>query len=295
MYYCYLFPYTKCSFISWDEKCDVACSRCRWGEGSCKAERKESNYKFLLCVACSGCCSVVAWARGTQSGLSSCTQCFIGAQPGIRVGAVKPHKEPNRWHLSSQHTELGMAHFCDILVTAQSHEDDRCHPNHYRAVFQWLQTQSKAIHTRFWVCKWSYSNQRHGDCTFQSAPLAALSRCAWLCIQAGRAGRTWWPRLVPEASPRGQRVLLLLCCTQHSSSLSGLHSAQRSVLEQGVILHKAFKSNSSLFRKACYSNGIPCQAWYSLNVPHWLQMWPSLTRLCARSSTGTAHCIFNLI
>lgn len=161
-----------------------------------RERRVTTNFCFvwLLWLLLCGCLGL------GHSGLSSCTQCFIGAQPGIRAGAVKPHKEPNRWHLSSQHTELGMAHFCDILVTAQSHEDDRCHPNHYRAVFQWLQTQSKAIDTQFWVCKWSNSNQRQGDCTFQSAPLAALSSCAWLCIQAGRAGRTWWPRLLPEAS-----------------------------------------------------------------------------------------------
>lgn len=110
--------------------------------------------------------------------------------------------------------------------------------------------------------------------------------------QAGPDG----PGCCLRPQPHGQRVLLVLCCTQHSSSLFEPQRAQRPACS-GSRDSPAWglSSHLSLFRKTCYSNGIPCQAWYSLNVPHWLQMWPSLTRLCAQSSTGTAHCIFNLI
>lgn len=123
-------------------------------------------------------------------------QYFSGTQPGIRAGPGpwEACREPNRLHLSSQHTELGMAHFCDILVTTRSCEDDGCHPNHYRAVFQWLQTQSKAKDTQFLVCvNRTITARGMGTALFNQLPWlssAGLFRCAWLCIQARRAGRT---------------------------------------------------------------------------------------------------------
>lgn len=126
----------------------------------------------------------------------SVTQYFAGAQPGVRAGAGlwEASKEPNRLHLLSQHTELGMAHFCDILVTTRSHKDDGCHSNHYRAVFQRLQTHSKAKVTRFRVCvNGTITTRGTGTAAFNQLPWlssAGLSSCTWLCIQARRAGRT---------------------------------------------------------------------------------------------------------
>lgn len=255
-------------------------------------------------MACSGCCFVVVWTWGTGClhSAPALTQCFIGAQPGIRVGAgpweASQGAKQVTFVISAHRTGHGsfLWHPCDNTEPWRW----RCHPNHYRAVFQWLQTQSKAKDTQFCACKWSNYNQRHGDCTFQSAPLAELHRpyrCAWLCIQARRAGRTCWPSLLSEASPSWPTSFVgaLLHPAQFFPLWTTEGPKTSQFWEQGIILHKAFKSNLPLFRKACYSNGIPSQAWYSLNVPHWLQMWPSLTLLCAWSSTGTAHCIFNLI
>lgn len=111
---------------------------------------KERKRRVQISALCWLAQVVALWLPGLRAvgqELSSCTHPMFYWSPAWHQNkswSLGSLKEPNRSHLSSQHTERDMAHFCDILVTTQSCKDDRCHPNHYRAVFQWLQTQSKA-------------------------------------------------------------------------------------------------------------------------------------------------------
>lgn len=124
--------------------------------------------------------AVTVWLPGLGSlgqVPGSCTRLvFARAQPGVRAGPwdatwggslSSATCKPNQLHFSSQQMEIGMVNLYDIVVTTQSHEDDRCHKSHYRVLFQrWLQTQCKAKGTQFCVCKWGNYNQTHADCTF---------------------------------------------------------------------------------------------------------------------------------
>lgn len=161
----------------------------------------------------------------------------------------------------------GMVNLYDMVVTTESCEDDGCHKSPYRAVCQrWLQTEHKAkcvcaneaITTRGMQGSWlqNYSSLVW-RCTSQLC-FTGFSRHAWLCIQTRRWDLhcpdwccrpcTTWPTRFASA-PHNQALLpVLITKIPKTNPFWGA----------GAILHKAFKNKLSLFRKACYSNGIPC-------------------------------------
>lgn len=182
---------------------------------SCNGERKNSNYKFLLHIGLlrlllHGCLDS---GHSVNCSVPAFTQCSTEAQSGVRTAAglweasqggslFSVTCKSNWLHFSSQHMEIGMVNLYVIVVTTQSHEDDRCLKSHYKAVFQrWRQTQCKAkarssVRVNQAVTTRGTQTARLQSYSFLVCRSASqlgylgLSRLAWLCIQASRTGRT---------------------------------------------------------------------------------------------------------
>lgn len=167
----------------------------------CAKERKRrvtTNFCFVLLFC--GCLDSGQWVRSSAPAL---TWCFIGAQPGIRVRAGP--WEPSRsqtghiCHLSTQNETWLIS-----VTSLWQHRATKMTDVTPTITGQFFKGCKHRARQKTPSCVCVNEAITPGGCTFQSAPLAELhspSRCAWLCIQARRAGRTWWPRLLPEASP----------------------------------------------------------------------------------------------
>lgn len=222
-------------FLRWNMWCGLqqVHIRCRIMQ-----RREKEEYKFLLCVGLLRLllCGCLDSGQSVRSSAPALTRCFIGAQPGIKIRA-------GPWEASRSQT----GHICHLstqnetwLISVTSLWQHRAAkmtdvtPTITGQFFNGCKHRARQKDTQFCVCKWSNYNQEAAP--FNQLPWLSSTAFPGVPGSASRQGEQAGPDgpgCCLRLHPHGQRVLLVLCCTQHSSSLFEPHRAQRPACSGG--------------------------------------------------------------